>query len=240
MLETIDKSEEDVMERLRDVAENHPILNGTDAWSCFSSPATKKKFNKKGVELSFTKDEVSAIKRVKSRLVTQLEKKSGKRCVYCKKALGNYGWSWDIEHIYCKSKNPKDTFSLDNITTACKDCNYNKNNHVDKKPPYDIINPNLPNFVYGEHLNYFQVSTENICIVKYRKISAEGINTYNKLKLFNSEFLETWAGLSKNMKIFLTGLDSQIERFKVINDDHDVANFLLEIKNRIASKQIAT
>lgn len=238
MFRTIGIDEAKVLKRLRFIAKNHKQLTATDAWKCFSTPNRVVFFEKKNVGLLFSKKEVAAIKEIKKRLVSDLEIKSLKRCSYCKRTLGNYGWSWDIEHILCKSNllYRKYAFSPKNITVACRDCNYNKNNHVDKKPPYDIIVPSAPGFDYGQHLNYFNFSTEKICVVKYKINSSAGKNTYDKLKLNNAEFLNTWGGLSKKMKCFLTGLDSKIEQFKSIDAEHEVANFLLQIKSRMASK----
>lgn len=50
------------------------------------------------------------------------------RCVYCGRTPKNDGVVLEVDHVYPKSKGGKDT--MDNLVTACRDCNQGKKDMV--------------------------------------------------------------------------------------------------------------
>jgi len=236
----VSQEEKELLERIEAMlASGNYYLTGTSAWKLFSKPKKSHEisFKKKPVcSIVFTEKEVELLESIKKKLVANLENKCARRCAYCKRTIGKYGWSWHVEHIMCKSKNQGGTFLLRNLTAACVDCNFNKNNAVDKKQtPYDIINPNEINFDYSVHLNYFHVATEKICLLKYKSQSESGRNTYQKLKFTNLEFRESLASISEASRIFFDGIDDKIVDLQSKSENHEIAKFLLQIKNELLS-----
>ena len=50
------------------------------------------------------------------------------RCVYCGRSARDDGVVLEVDHVYPKSKGGKDT--MDNLVTACRDCNQGKKDMV--------------------------------------------------------------------------------------------------------------
>lgn len=208
------------------------------AWSCFSQPEQIKKIKQKGGDfyIKFTEVEFQALKNLKGKLISHLDSEAGRRCAYCKRAMGKHGYSWHIEHIRCKSKFPADTFNLKNLTFACVDCNMAKNHNLDNKAAYvyDIIDPNSPGFKYSKHIKYIQISTETIHVLKYHNISPEGKKTHLKLKFATLERCITLSSLNRTSCNLLNTIDDTMSKLEEDGLD-DLGKFLFQLKGRIFS-----
>jgi 5-methylcytosine-specific restriction endonuclease McrA len=162
-------------------------LNGGEAWSAFSSPASSKKFtrDKKHYKtIKFTTEEVETYKALRIKVKEKLFNQCLGCCAYCRRSVGHYGWAWHIEHVIPKSKYPELTFDMSNLTVGCVHCNQWKGARVDKQlqgKKLPIINPLDAGFVYPKHLTYVQISTESLCFAKYSTHSKEGQRTYELL-----------------------------------------------------------
>lgn len=178
--------QKDHLEKLLSFISNN-TLNGSEAWSVFSSPESSKKIirNKNHyTTIQLTQDEIETYKDLRIRVKEKLFKKNLGCCAYCRRPVGHYGWAWHIEHVIPKSKYPSLTFELSNLTVGCVHCNQWKGARVDKKlkgKKLPIINPLDIDFVYPEHLTYVQISTESLCFAKYSTHSTEGRRTYELL-----------------------------------------------------------
>lgn len=211
-------------------------LSFTEAWNLFSKPTKKKTFKK--VTFIIPDVEITSLENLRIQTQTILRRQINKRCAYCKRAMGQHGMSWNIEHIYAKSVFPQKMFSLDNLTYACIDCNLTKNNTVDGVDPYvfDIINPNSAGFNYGAHINFLQLSTENIHILKYHPHSPEGIETYKKMKLQKIEHLEVLGSLNMSVRELSDRIDERLDRLIASGESREVADFLHELKLGLLSE----
>ncbi|WP_128143353.1 HNH endonuclease [Janthinobacterium lividum] len=119
-----------------------------------------------------------------------LFEKYGRTCSYCRRPVGHYGISWHIEHVLPKSKYPSLAFDLVNLTVGCVDCNFWKGRRVDPKAinrKLSIINPLEPDFKYSDHLQYLQISTEDLSFTKYLVKKTPGPETYEKLSFAEIE-----------------------------------------------------
>ena len=229
--------EADVLDRIQKRLQSG-VLGPGEVWSCFSYPKKEYSFKRKDAPpevMEFTPDELDALKSLKGKVKRQLERESGHRCVYCRRVMGNYHYSWQIEHILAKAKPAHKNFVFDmgNLTLACLDCNYAKAAKVDnirRGYVYDIIHPKRPGFRYGAHLGFLHIATEDICLLKYQRISLEGENTYKKLKLHVWERAETLKSISATHAHLTNQLDRLIGKYSNQSDTVEVARFLHKLK----------
>lgn len=150
--------------------------------------------------------------------------------------MGKHGYSWHIEHIHGKKDNINKTFSLENLTLACIDCNYSKNQNLDnKKIPYDIIDPNSKNFLYRDHLMYLQVSTDRIHILKYKHISEPGKKTYERLNFINLEYEEILKSINRDTLKLMEDINGTIYKLAEDNSNIEISEFLLSLKQKLTS-----
>jgi len=186
--------------------------------------------------IKFTKDEVQWLSDLKGKLIFHLDSNAGRRCAYCKRAMGKHGYSWQIEHIKCKSRFPADTFNLRNLVFACVDCNMAKNHNLDNKNNYvyDIIDPNSFGFKYNNHIKFLQISTEMIHVLKYQNISQEGKQTHSKLKFSTLERCTTLSSINPASCNLLNSLDDTMSKLAEDGLD-DIGQFLFQLKGRIFS-----
>lgn len=213
---------------------NSKNLTPNQAWTCLTLAKEKIKLNE-NLTYILTKQEAADLTTLSNKLKTHLKGKINKRCSYCKRIMGQHGKSWNIEHIFCKSKHPDQTFKLSNLTYACLDCNLVKNNTVDRKNPYifDIINPNTTKFDYSKHIELVHISTEKIQILKYWPISEEGINTYKKLHFDALENLEILGSINAPTRQLRDKIDERIDELTEREETDALVKFLHELKLRI-------
>jgi 5-methylcytosine-specific restriction endonuclease McrA len=204
-------------------------ISATCAWSVYSKPDKALSHADKYRRVS--EPESVGLKALAVNVKKILKAKVGKRCAYCKRAMGQHAMSWNIEHILGKTKNPKLMFDMDNLTYACLDCNLVKNNEVDQKSvPFDIINPNSINFRYGNHLGFLQISTDTIHLLKYNGISTEGKSTYTKLKFDRLENLELFLSLNDAARNIAEQIDDRLTALISAGQSSEIASFLQKIK----------
>lgn len=233
MITLADNRAKAVLTRLLQLVTDKKI-SAVEAWDCFSSPKASYKFKKLTIKLQ--EKQVYSINSLRENVQKRLRTQINKRCAYCKRVMGQHGMSWHIEHIYGKTKFPERMFLLSNLTYACIDCNMIKNNTVDRKNPFvfDIINPNAKNFKYGDHMKFLQLSTESIHLLKYAPCSAEGTNTYNKLKLSTIEHLEVLSSLNESVRHMNDRIDERLGELLFEGGHPEVADFLHSLKSNIA------
>ncbi|WP_226457588.1 hypothetical protein [Pseudomonas sp. AF03-9] len=209
-------------------------ISAVEAWACFSKPVAVNDFKRHTVKLN--KTQISNIESLRDKVKSCLKARAKKRCGYCRRALGQHGMSWHIEHIYGKTKFPDQIFKLSNLLYACIDCNMVKNNSVDRANPFvfDIINPNEPAFSYGDHLSFVQLSTEHLHILKYDHRSKEGKNTYAKLKLASLESLEIMSSLNEAVKELSERIDDRLSELLSSGENREIADFLHKIKMNLS------
>jgi 5-methylcytosine-specific restriction endonuclease McrA len=208
-----DANETKVLVRLLNEKRTQRLTIG-ETWTLFSWIKKEHSFKREPDEppakVSFTADEIKHLKSLKLKVRTALEQSSSRRCAYCKRAMGNYGYSWQIEHIKCKDRHPAQAFDMRNLALACIDCNSAKGQTVDRSDPYvyNIIDPKSKGFKYGNHLRFFHLATEDICFLKYRCLSPQGTATYTDLKLNVWERAETL----KSVSVSHQSRDARLER----------------------------
>lgn len=162
-------------------------LDGSEAWSAFSTPAQLKKFKggrQRVQRFKFSTAEVKTYEDLRQAVRNKLFEKCCGSCSYCRRPVGHYGWAWHIEHVLPKSKYPAKAFLLSNLTVGCVHCNMWKGSRVDKQlttRKLPIINPVEEGFQYSEHLNFVQIGTELLNFAKYFPHSPEGHKTYDLL-----------------------------------------------------------
>lgn len=165
---------------------NPQTLNGTQAWTVFSSRLLKVKVT--GIEEKFevTSAQRASFKAIKEATTKHLLTRCGRACAYCRRPVGNYGYGWHIEHVKAKGDDWRGTFDLGNLVVGCIDCNYWKASHVDGKAAGQapvIINPAAKGFSYPEHLRFVQLTTESLAFAKYLIKVDPGPATYRELRL---------------------------------------------------------
>jgi uncharacterized protein (TIGR02646 family) len=217
------------------IEEGH--LTPNYAWNCLSQPDTNKKFGKKNpIEIVFTDANVADLQNLKHKVTRRLEERSRRCCSYCKRPVGKHGYGWHIEHVMCKSKNPKLTFDMNNLVLACIDCNMIKNHSVDRKSdPYNIINPSAANFDYAKHLSFTLLSTEDFCLLKYIGISDEGKETYRKLKFDTLERMELLSSIPSPRSDRIRGLSDAASELAATSAENTLAEFYAELKQKLCS-----
>lgn len=237
MKKMADTKEGDVLDRIQQRLQNNSLAP-REAWSCFSSPKGEYRFERRNAPdelMQFTPEEQDVLKSLKEKVKRRLERESVHRCAYCRRVMGNYHYSWQIEHILAKSKPAhKDlVFDMTNLALACIDCNYAKATKVDnikRNYVFDIIHPKSIGFRYGDHLEFLHIATEEICLLKYQRISAEGANTYTKLKLHVWERAETLKSISATHTHLANQLDRLIGKYSNQGETVRVAQFLHKLK----------
>lgn len=227
-----DETERKTLKKLQDLINSNSI-KPTEAWGCFSNPKSIHELKKYTV--NFTEEEIKSLNGVREKVKKIIKQKISKRCAYCKRAMGQHGMSWNIEHIRCKSKHPKMTFALSNLTYACLDCNLVKNNAVDNKANYifDIIDPNSKGFRYGENIGFLQLSTDSIHVLKYKPISKAGNKTYEKLKFRELEHIELLSSLNDTIGSLCDRIDERLSCLASSDDTLELAEFLQNMKFKL-------
>lgn len=210
-------------------------INSTEAWKLFANAKQTDVLTVAGLVLSA--NEIEYLKGLKTKVVAHLKRRSKNRCAYCRRPMGTHAISWHMEHIKPKAKFPKLMFSLHNLVYACLDCNFTKNNNIDNKARYvfDIINPGADNFAYGKHLSYYQLTTDNLHLVKYDPISDPGKNTYSRLSLHKIEALEMVAGLNPDVRDIAHRIDAVVENLEQNSQAKDLAEFLTCLKLELST-----
>ena len=137
-------------------------------------------------------------------------------CVYCKRQIATANKSlWDAEHVICRDKAPRFTFTPQNLAVSCKDCNIAKGQAEvrttkRKKFPneskhYLIIHPHFDN--YSDHIRWIG----DICV----PLTDKGVKT------------QVTCGLTR-FTAELLGVDGVL-----VNPDFDrYVGTLLKAKNR--------
>lgn len=210
-------------------------------WTCFSKPQSQHVFswgpknNKKNKEIVFSDCEVKALVELKKRLVETLVEFTGKRCAYCKRVVGKYGYSWQIEHIADKKKNPALTFILDNMVLSCIDCNMTKNQQVDARGYHtEIINPRSSGFKYSDHLKYLQLSTPEFHYLRYQRIPfSRGERTYILLDFKSIEFGGVLTSISTDSSNLMESIDSCIDTLLEDYRGEELAKFMNRLKRNL-------
>ncbi len=145
----------------------------------------------------------------KLKLFIRTNRTDGNKCSYCLKDFYNdHNMSIDIEHILPKSKYPEYTFTLKNLTIACKRCNLIiKGNDTsfltddfERKKPfkrkyYKITHPVLDR---KNHLLLFDLHYPGNHIIKYypKNTKAQNTYTYFRLNEIEIEILNQAQGIS--------------------------------------------
>ncbi|OIT12641.1 hypothetical protein BL243_23120 [Ralstonia solanacearum] len=227
--------EKGTLRRLLRYAANE-TLTGTNAWSCFSSPCETYAYDKKQPPITFTADEVSALKSLKKRVVEVLERKYHRACAYCRRPVGHYGYGWHIEHVYPKSSYPQHTFSLRNLTIGCIDCNRWKAARVDRTTLIQgltIVEPVAKGFRYGDHINLVHIATEDICLVKYRPLSEAGKKTYEKLQFADIERSAIIDSVNDDLAALHRRMNDLLAKVQSDDSQKDLARLLGRLKSKI-------
>lgn len=209
------------------------VLTGTKAWSCFSSP--KKLPKDLPTTVTFTSAEKDAFIAIKKRVVKQLLRRCDRKCSYCRRAVGRYGFGWHIEHFQPKSRFKESTFDLANLTIGCVDCNRWKAINIDRSDIKltSIINPISSSFVYGKHLGYFHIATEDITIIKYIKKDKPGQCTYAELNFSEIERTTLLNSMSKELSEFTSELGELVSRLAATRQGEKLAELLQTLKSDI-------
>lgn len=213
-------------------------INSTEAWKLFAN--AKQTDALTAAEFVLSEDEIQCLKGLKAKVVAHLKRRSKNRCAYCRRPMGTHAMSWHMEHIRPKAKFPKLMFYLQNLVYACLDCNFTKNTNIDNKPQYvfDIINPGADDFSYSKHLSYYQLTTDNLHLVKYDPISDPGKNTYSRLSLHKIEALEVVAGLNSDVRDIAHRIDAVVENLEQNLQAKDLAEFLTRLKLELSIPKI--
>ncbi|MDP9993835.1 hypothetical protein J2W28_004463 [Variovorax boronicumulans] len=193
--------------RLAKMLADDEITSGR-AWACFSQPDQLKNFGDQ--KIAFSAAEVKAYKSLRKLASTKLFKQFKGACVYCRRPVGRYGYSWHIEHVWPKALHPRKTFLMSNLAVGCVDCNRWKGVRVDKTAAQvlPIIDPTQRGFKYSRHLGYVQISTEDLHLIKYLTKDALGAETH---ALLNFSEIERFT-LIDSMNGDLAQLHSELRR----------------------------
>lgn len=202
-----DGADRAALSRLTRMLADEEITSG-QAWTCFSQPDRLKKFGEQ--EVAFSAAEVKSYKSLRKLASTKLFEQFKGACVYCRRPVGRYGYSWHIEHVWPKALHPHKTFLMSNLAVGCVDCNRWKGVRVDKAAAQalPIIDPTLRGFKYSRHLGYVQISTEDLHLIKYLTKDALGEETH---ALLNFSEIERYT-LIDSMNGSLAQLHSELRR----------------------------
>jgi len=219
--------------RLAKMLADGAITSG-QAWSCFSQPDKLKKFGEQ--EVTFSVAEVKAYGAIRKLASSKLFEKFKGACVYCRRPVGRYGYSWHIEHVWPKALHPHKTFLMSNLAIGCVDCNRWKGVRVDKTAAQalPIIDPTQPKFKYSSHLGYVQISTEDLHLIKYLAKDPLGEKTH---ELLNFAEIERFT-LIDSMNGGLAQLHSELRRLLGACDPEDpddarLIDLLLKLRGSI-------
>lgn len=160
-------------------------LDGTHAWTVFSSGGQTVKLTRGVPDFQVSKQQRESFTAIKEAAVKVLMERCGRACAYCRRPVGNYGYGWHIEHFKAKGADWRYTFDLANLLVACVDCNSWKRSQVECKPAARapvIINPTEKGFDYSKHLRFVQFSTESVTFAKYLAKEDPGKATYGALR----------------------------------------------------------
>lgn len=164
---------------------------------------------------------------LKLRIKTNNMTKTSNKCCYCFRDFSNnYLSVVDSEHILPKSIWPKYTFTMKNLSVACKRCNstvkrfkvdfLNGLDKYNKKPfqskYYKILHPNLDDAIGNlELISYQTSSTGNI--LKYLYSEGKGKYTYEffRLKELEIESINESQGVKKRSLINANVPDELLE-----------------------------
>ncbi|EPX2489588.1 TPA: HNH endonuclease [Klebsiella michiganensis] len=236
----LNSNERGVIKRLVDYVANNPTHKTSDIWSCFSRPELSRKISDNlGVkhDITFSKIEKDSLASAKIKLTKYLAKICLNRCSYCKRPMGNYGWSWHIEHVKCKQHHRNATFLLENFTLACVDCNYRKASGVDRPNRFsDIINPNSVDFNYKNHLKMNIHGNEVILSLSFFIIDRLGSNTYELLKLKNLEYSTTLRSINQSIDILLGDIDRVLIEEPKDENEERLMSLLNELKTNLIER----
>jgi uncharacterized protein (TIGR02646 family) len=138
----------------------------------------------------------------------RLNRVDGNKCAYCLKSFHNeHNMNIDVEHILPKGDYSEYTFTLKNLTIACKRCNLQikgsdtsfLNENFDRKKPfkskyYKITHP----VIDKNNLSLVEMHFQTAHIVKYQYNNIKSENTYNYFKLREVEIdtLNTAQGIN--------------------------------------------
>ncbi|WP_397324933.1 HNH endonuclease [Pantoea agglomerans] len=226
-----------ILRKIIDYIENNINHRTSDIWGCFSKPQLKKiiKDNTgKEHELTFSKLDVKGLKSIKGKLIKLLSSNCFNRCSYCKRPIGNYGWSWHIEHIKCKEHFRDLTFTLNNLTMACVDCNYRKASSIDAHNlSHKIIDPNANNYKYSNHLKMNIFGTDSLIMLKFNKIDDIGIDTYEYLQFKKIEYSTTLRSINNSIDNLIMDIEKRIDS----TQDTDFKDLLKNLKDRILERR---
>ncbi|KGD84286.1 hypothetical protein HA47_07120 [Pantoea stewartii subsp. indologenes] len=229
--------ENTILKKIIDYTGNNINHRTSDIWGCFSKPQLKKiiKDNTgKEHKLTFSSSEVERLKSIKKKLIKLLSSNCFNRCSYCKRPIGNYGWSWHIEHIKCKEHFRDLTFSLNNLTMACVDCNYRKASKVDAyNLSHKIIDPNSNNYKYSDHLKMNIFGTDSLIMLKFKKIDDIGTDTYDYLQFKKLEYSTTLRSINNSIDNIIMDIEKKIGS----THDADFKGLLINLKDRILERR---
>ncbi|WP_328572442.1 HNH endonuclease [Janthinobacterium sp. P210005] len=219
-------------------------INGTQAWSAFSSPENSKILKLRdgtSQTFKFSLAERKTYDFIREVAQKKIYEKYGRICSYCRRPVGHYGYSWHIEHVLPKSIYPSLTFKLANLIPACVDCNRWKGVRVDKyvkNKKLSIINPLDSGFKYSSHLRYLQIGTEDISFAKYipNPGSAEGMATYKNLSFSEIEMAHAIDRLDPITSALHERLTRAMSIGLAAKDAKNFLNLLGEIKSAIYSR----
>lgn len=230
MIKLTDKTGAGALTKLLDAVIKGSIT-ATNAWSVYVKPD---KNIPSDPLIILSDEEINSLIKLHAEVKKQLKKQIKNRCAYCKRVMGQHAMSWHIEHIYSKSKHPREMFKMDNLTYACLDCNYVKNNAVDRnKAAFDIIHPSSKGFVYSKHIRFLHISTDSFHFLKYVPHSKEGIQTYNKLKFNSLESLELLTSLNEPTRHLVDRIEEQLLKH---SGSVPLTNFLHKLKMGLSAQ----
>ncbi|MEA5670785.1 HNH endonuclease domain-containing protein [Pseudomonas sp. MH2] len=121
-----------------------------------------------------------------------LEGEQGHLCCYCQRPLFNIANAKPIEHILPRSAFVQYSFHFWNLAVACVDCNLLKSDDVwlDSMDPILRHYPHPDSFtgmyhprfhVFGDHVKFFRIQTNELIISLYVGITAQGRALCNRL-----------------------------------------------------------
>ncbi|ANH75543.1 hypothetical protein ACS15_4415 [Ralstonia insidiosa] len=96
-----------------------------------------------------------------------------------------------------------------------------------------IIEPVANGFRYGDHINLVHIATEDICLVKYRPISAEGTQTYAKLQFEDIERSTIMDSVNDDLAALHRRMNDLLAKVQSDDSQKDVARLLGKLKSKI-------
>lgn len=139
--------------------------------------------------------EDASLKVVRSSLKAHMRENrdDGNKCAYCLKSFQNeHNMNIDIEHILPKGVYSEYTFTLKNLTIACKKCNLQikgsdtsfLNDNFNRKKPFKSRYYKITHPVIDENkLTLLDMHFKKVQIIKYKYGNEKSKNTYYYFKL---------------------------------------------------------